>query len=93
MGTESLNSLIDLYLDKRGGFTLTELKFINVNIYDSENFYKLLQNLKLDFKLQNLSLSKLSLDQRQIEIIIDFLNQKPYTLREFDISYNKIQNL
>ncbi len=51
LGLESLDSLINLYLGKRGGFTLTELKLINVNIYDSQRFYDMLLYLKSDFKL------------------------------------------
>lgn len=38
IGTESLETIINCYLAKRGPYTMTELKFINVNIYDTECF-------------------------------------------------------
>jgi hypothetical protein len=45
-----------------------------------------------DFKLENLTLSKLNLESRQIDEICKFLKTSPHSLKMIDLSWNKIQN-
>jgi hypothetical protein len=75
-------------LNKRGPFTLTEIKLVNVKISNASIFQNMLEALTVEFKLQTLSLSKLNLDFRQISEIINFLSKAPHSLKSLDLSYN-----
>ena len=88
LGGDSLQTLIDFYLNKRGPYTLTEIKLVNVKITSSSIFQNMLVALTGDFKLHTLSLSKLNLDFRQISEIINLLNKAPHSLKSIDLSWN-----
>ena len=82
--------LVEEYLTKWGPSSLLELRLVDVKVSDQKTIFNLLTAILQDIRIQTLALSKVRLEDRNVNLLCKIIDAGMPCFKHIDISWNKI---